>query len=530
MAGIAAALTGFILYVAGVVSQPPMTVLYSGLDPREAAAVAAKLDAAGTPYTAKGDGGTLLVPADQVQKLRMQLAGEGLPSAGVGYEIFDKSDAFGATAFVQNINRLRALEGELARSIRTLDTIAQARVHLVIPERQIFARDAQTPSASVVVGARGAPLQRSQVVAIQNLVAAAVPGLAPDRVAVVDERGFLLAGGGGNSDDAIAAEQEERTNAFEDRLRQRVENIVASIVGPGRVRVQVAAEMDFNRVSATSETYDPDGRVVRSQQTVEQVSNEQDAATSGAVSVGSALPGSQQAAAGASGPGTSSANSRTEETVNYEISKTVKTEVQETGRVTRLSVAVVVDGSYAANADGTRTYTPRSQEEMAKITELVKSAIGYDEARGDRLEVANMRFAELDTGPAGEVEEPFLGLEPAMLYKIAEAFILSLAALLMGLFVVKPIATRVLAMPASAGAAAGGEAAQIQASEKGAALPARESGGGTALAPPKRESMIDIDQIEGQVRESSIRKVGEVVGAHPEEAMAILRTWLHQPV
>ena len=173
MAGVAAALTAFFLYVAGVVSEPAMTILDAGLEPRDAAAVSAKLDAMNVKYQAKGDGSTILVPSDQVTKLRMELAAENLPAAGVGYEIFDKADLFGTTAFVQNINELRALEGELARSIQTLDSIDSARVHLVIPERQIFSRDAQTPSGSVVLKTRNT-LSRGQVAAIQHLVAAAV--------------------------------------------------------------------------------------------------------------------------------------------------------------------------------------------------------------------------------------------------------------------------------------------------------------------------------------------------------------------
>ncbi len=173
MAGVAAVLTAFFLYIAGAITEPPKTILYAGLEPRDAAAVTAKLDAMAVKYDAKGDGGTILVPADQVTKLRMALAQDNLPAAGVGYEIFDKSDAFGTTAFVQNINRLRALEGELARSIQTIDGVESARVHLVIPERQIFSRDDQTPSASVVLKTRTV-MGRGQVQAVQHLVAAAV--------------------------------------------------------------------------------------------------------------------------------------------------------------------------------------------------------------------------------------------------------------------------------------------------------------------------------------------------------------------
>jgi flagellar M-ring protein FliF len=533
MAGVAAALTAFFLWVFGTISEAPKAILFSGLEPREATAVAQKLEALNVQYEARGDGGTILVPADQVTQLRMQLAAEGLPAEGVGYEIFDKTDTFGTTSFVQNLNRLRALEGELARSIRNLSGIESARVHLVIPERQVFARENQPPSASVVLKTR-TRLTRGQVTAIQHLVAAAVAGLSAGAVAIVDDKGMLLAGGATEGEDDVAAGQEERTSGFEDRLRQRVENIVASVVGPGKVRVQVAADMDFNRVTESSEIFDPDGRVVRSQQTVEQTSNEKDAAQAQGVTVGNAMPGQPAPPAGAA-EGSSSNTARTEETVNYEISKTTKTQVLEAGTVKKLSVAVVVDGSYTAAADGQRTYAARTPEDMQKITELVRSAIGFNAQRGDQLQVTNMRFAEVELGPEGEPPaEPMLGVENAVWMKLAEVVILSITALLVFFFVVRPMIRRLLAPTGPV--AAGAQHASISAPEsmsqpQAQHAPAQQQQQQQASAPqiPKRESMIDINQIEGQVRESSIRKVGEVVNSHPEEAMAILRTWLHQP-
>ena len=540
MAGVAAALTGFFLYVFGMIAEAPKAILFSGLEARDATSVVTKLEALNVPYEQRGDGGTILIPSDQVSKIRMQLAAEGLPSAGVGYEIFDKTDTFGTTAFVQNVNRLRALEGELARTIKSLDSIDSARVHLVIPDRQIFARDNQPPSASIVVKAR-TRLSRGQVSAIQHLVAAAVAGLSANNVALVDDKGELLAGGG-DGDTATGAAQEERTSGFEDRLRQRVENIVSSIVGPGHARVQVAAEMDFNRVTQTAETFDPDSRVVRSSQTVQQDSQQKDNRTGVAVSVGTALPGQGAPAAPAS-DGPTSANTRTEETVNYEISKTTKTQVQDAGQVKKLSVAVVVDGTYTPGANGQRGYAPRSGDDMTKITALVRSAIGFDEKRGDQLQVTNMRFADIDTGPETPVAQPLLGIDSAVWFKLGQVLILSITALLVFLLVVRPMIRRLttpIMATASGGAAAisaprAPSAPQLAhgGADAAAGQQQTQAAGGNApqpLALPKRESMIDISQIDGQVRESAIRKVGDVVQAHPEEAMAILRTWLHQPV
>ena len=523
MAGVAAALTAFFLYVAGVISQPPKSILFSGLESRDASAVTAKLDALNVPYEIKGDAGTIMVPADQVTKLRMELAQDNLPAAGVGYEIFDKSDAFGATAFVQNINRLRALEGELSRSIGTIEGIESARVHLVVPERQIFSRDEQSPSASVVLKTRGR-LEQGQVMAIQHLVAAAVQALNPDRVAIVDDRGTLLAGGDDKSaPDAMAATQESHTTAFEERLRQRVEAIVGSIVGAGHARVQVTADMNYNHMSETSETFDPDSKVVRSTQTVEQNATDANAGGSGgAVSVASALPNAQSG----SGDQAKSSSGRTEETTNYEISKTTKTSTIDGGVVKHLSVAVVVD----AAKDG--DYKPRSPKEMSQIEALVKSTMGFDAARGDQVQVTSMAFAKIDTGPAVTPSAPPLGLDSSAWFKIIEVAILSVTALLMGFFVARPLIARMFSpVTVSVAQVASGSpvAGQLPAPASAASDASGASAAAPALAAP-RESMIDISRIEGQVRESSVRKVGEVVQSHPEEALAILRTWLHQPV
>ena len=528
MAGVAAALTAFFLYVAGVLSEPPKSILYSGLEARDASAVTSKLEAMNVPYDAKGDGGTIMVPADQVTKLRMALAADNLPAAGVGYEIFDKSDAFGATAFVQNINRLRALEGELARSIQTIDGIESTRVHLVVPERQIFSRDEQSPSASVVVKTRNV-LGHGEVGAIQHLVAAAVASLSPDRVAIIDDRGNLLAGGDDKSgEDATASGQEEHTTEFEDRVRQRVESMVASIVGQGHARVQVTANMDYNHTSETSEKFDPDSKVVRSTQTVEQ--NATDTSGGGnAVSVASSLPG-QQSASG--GDNVKSNSGHTEETTNYEINKTVTTSTVDAGTIKKLSVAVVVDGIVG---DG-GSYKPRSAQDMKQIDSLVKSAIGYDASRGDQVQVVNMPFARIDTGPSTPAPTPLMGLDGADWFKIIEAAILSITALLIGLFVMRPLIARMFAPVSYSGTqtqfvsgtpAAGQLAAPTN---QNAEAPAQAGQSPALIAPPRRESMIDISQIEGQVRESSVKKVGEVVQAHPEEALAIMRTWLHEPV
>ncbi|HKY18880.1 MAG TPA: flagellar basal-body MS-ring/collar protein FliF [Rhizomicrobium sp.] len=524
MAGVAAVLTAFFLYIAGAITEPPKTILFSGLESRDAAAVSSKLDSMAVQYDMK-DGGTILVPADQVTKLRVALAQDNLPAAGVGYEIFDKSDAFGTTAFVQNINHQRALEGELARSMQTIEGIQQARVHLVVPERQVFSRDDQKPSASVVVKSSGR-LDRGQVQAIQHMVAAAVSGLLADRVAIVDDRGNLLAGGDEKSGpDALARAQDEDTTNYETALRSRIEAIVTSVVGAGHVQVQVAADINYNHTQTTSETFDPDSKVVRSTQTVEQNASN----TSGggnAVSVANALPGGATPAAGDQARDTSG---RTEETVNYEISKKVTTSTVDGGDVKKLSVAVVVDGT----GDTAAAYKPRSADEMNKITALVKSAMGFDQARGDQLQVTNMQFARMEDNAGTPAPEPLLGLDSAYWFKIIEAAILCVTALLIGLFVAKPLINRMFAAQGTfaRGPLGLGNASPVAGSlsAPGADQAGRMSPDGTP-ALPAPSSSIDVSRIDGQVRESSIKKVGEVVSSHPEEALAIIRTWLHQPV
>jgi flagellar M-ring protein FliF len=521
MAGVAAALTAFFLYVAGALTEPPKAVLYSGLEPRDASAVTAKLEAMNVAYEAKGDGGTILVPASDVTKLRMQLAADNLPAAGVGYEIFDKSDAFGATAFVQNINRLRALEGELARSIQTIDGVDSVRVHLVIPERQIFSHDDQSPSASVVVKTRGV-LGRGQVQAVQHLVAAAVSGLAPERVAIVDDKGDLLAGGDDkNGPNALAITEQNQTTDFEDRLRQRVESIVESVVGAGHVRVQVTADMAFKHQNTVAEHFDPDSKVVRSTQTVESNNSDSNGAAA-TVSVGNALPGAAPPPAPADN--NKSNASRTEETTNYEIDHTTTTSTVDGGELKRLSVAVVVDGIQGAGGK----YTPRTPAEMKQIGDLVKSAIGFDAKRGDIVQVDNMAFARLDTGDGTPAPAPMLGLDGQDWFKIIEIAILSITALLIGFFVARPLIARMFAPNGAIASAAAlaGSVVSGQLPPPSGAVQTDATGQPIALAAPPK---IDVSQIEGQVRESSIKKVGEVVSAHPEEALAIIRTWLHEP-
>src|ERR1700710_1092732 len=257
MVAVTAALIGFFAFVIMRVTTPQMTTLFTDLSAEDSSAIMKDLERQAIPYELRNDGAVIMVPKDKVTRLRMKLAEGGLPKGGgVGYEIFDKSDALGTTSFVQNINHLRALEGELARTIRAIDRVQAARVHLVLPERPLFARETPEPSASIVVRVRGA-LEQQQIRAIRHLVASAVNGLKPQRVSIVDEAGQLLADGEAGDNENVAGD--ERRAAFEKRMRNEVEAIVSSVVGNGRARVQLSADFDYNKITQTSDKYDPEG-------------------------------------------------------------------------------------------------------------------------------------------------------------------------------------------------------------------------------------------------------------------------------
>jgi flagellar M-ring protein FliF len=516
---VTAGMIGFFAYLANHVATPSMSLLFSDIELRDSGQIVQKLEAMGVPYQVRGDGGQILVPSDQVAKLRMAMAEAGLPRGGsIGYEIFDKSDTLGTSSLVQNINQVRALEGELARTISSLSPVYSARVHLVLPRREMFSRERQEPSASVVVKMRGAErLGRSQVAAVRHLVASAVPGLKPTHVAIVDGDGVLLARGDGDgAEDGAGGNAEEQRVNYENRLSRNVEELLERSLGAGKARVDVHADMDFDKITTSSESYDPDGQVVRSTQSVTDSSDSNEAGDQ-PVTVTSNLPNNQTAAGSAGGK---SKTARNEETVNYEITKTVRSQVREAGVVRRLSVAVLVDGTYASAADGTRSYQPRAPDELKQLTALARSAIGYDEKRGDAVEVVNLRFTAPEELPAA-ASTMILGLERPELMRIGELLVIALLGVLFLLLVARPLLLRLAEtagrlpalLPSGAGAAA--------------LLP---PGAATAMARAAAgpDSMIDIGQVEGRVAASGIRKVGEIVEKHPDEAVAIVRSWMYQ--
>jgi len=545
MAAVTLALIGFFSFLMIQMTTPQMVPLFTDLSPEDSNAIVKDLERQAIPYEIKNDGAIVMAPKDKVARLRMKLAEGGLPKGGgVGYEIFDKSDALGATSFIQNINHLRALEGELARTIRGIDRVQAARVHLVLPERPLFSRDKIDATASIVLKVRGT-LEPQQVRAIRHLVATAVNGMKPERVSVIDETGKLLADGAAQDDPQAGAGADERKMAFENSLRNQVEAIVSSVVGPGHARVQLTADFDFNRITQTSDKFDPDGRVVRSSQTREEQSSSGGGKDGGAVSVGNELPGSnKQSEAG----GGSDQNRKTEEIVNYEISRTTKTEVIEAGRINRISAAVLVDGNYAKNDKGEMAYQPRAKEEIDRIAALVRTAVGFDAKRGDQVEVVNLRFAESSPMP---ISEPtgwlnYLQFTKEDIMRGAEMGVMALLGLIVLFMVVRPLVRRivtpegmqaggVLAAAGVAGAAGSAGVAGAMGLPGGGANVVHGAagmtisgggngsitnsgganisivGGGESVAISNRTSaMIDVAKVQGQVHAQSVQKVGVV--------------------
>jgi flagellar M-ring protein FliF len=356
-----AAVAALVLSWAG---RPDYQVLYTGLKPEDGGKIVDKLKAKKVPFQLRDGGGTVLVPSQNVYETRLALATDGLPHAGgVGYELFDKTN-FGMTDFVQKLNFQRALEGELTRTIEGLDEVEQARIHVVIPEPRLYTEDKTNPTASVVLKLRGGGrLGQGQIKGITHLVASSVEGLKPEDVTIIDTNGNVLSKG--HSDGGVAglsSDQLETQQNVETYLSHKAQSMLEEVLGPSRAVVQVNAQLDFDKMDRTTERFDPDNQVVRSEEKNE---------SSGA-----------------------SANEKSSSSVvNYEVTKSVEHLANAAGGVKKLTVAVMVDGSYGApDKKGNRPYTARTPEEMAKIRSIVKNAVGIDAKRGDELEVANVAF------------------------------------------------------------------------------------------------------------------------------------------
>jgi len=530
MGAVAVALIFFFLFIIARATSPAMAPLFTELSLDDSSRIVRELETQGIAYELKGDGTTIMIPKDRIARTRMRLAETGLPRGGsVGYEIFDRTDTLGTTSFVQNVNHVRALEGELSRTIRSIDRIAAARVHLVIPERQLFTRDRQEPSASIVLQVRGT-LEMSQVRAIRHLVASAVRGLKAERISIVDERGQLLADGSSDASSAGISGFDERNTAFERRLRDQIDAIVTSVVGANRARITVAAELDYTRVQQTSDTFDPEARVVRSTQTREEQTTTASTANNDGVTVSNELPGNNQPRNQQQQPQQPRDNARkTEEVVNYEITRTTRTETLEPGRVKRISVAVLVDGTYTKNGNEL-AYAPRTKEDLERIAALVRSAIGFNDKRGDMVEVVNLRFAEPAVIPQAAADTGFLSMlrfTTDDIMRSIEIGVMLILGLLVLLFVVRPLVRRVITPDESV------TPIIVQAPAAPALAPPTAP---EAPSEPKRPSehpaakLIESAQIQGEAHQKSMQKVGELVQGNPQETASVIRQWMNEKV
>ncbi|MBC8239700.1 MAG: flagellar M-ring protein FliF [Alphaproteobacteria bacterium] len=554
----------FLVVLTTRLTSPDMALLYGELAQNDAGQITSKLEAMGVPYELKASGTVIHVPAHQVLRLRMTMATQGLPTGGsVGYELFDRTDSLGTTSFVQNINQLRALEGELARTIGTIETIAAARVHLVLPRRELFSRERRKASASIILKVRGhRTLDGNQVTAIQALVSAAVAGLKPDSVSIVDDRGTLLSRQGNASDPSSSGSIGKLRLSYEARIKKSLESMIERSAGIGNVRVEVSADMNFDRTTTNSELYDPDSQVARSSQTVEQSELSAEKETNGTVSVSTNLPDAE--GGGSSGNKNENKSNRVEETINYEISKTIRTQIHESGTVKQLSIAVLVDGTYSTTGEGEtakRVYKPRDAAELKQIEDLVRSSAGIDAARGDSVKVINMRFARLEDDPDFAVDDGFV-FTKGDIFRMAEIGSLVVVGILVIFLVLRPLMSRVLTPAPIIGsnglAIATDEEGNLVLSEEAAIanqLPAAltsqltnpdiikavESGNlgdGEAqellqaavarLHGQSAADQIDMAAIDGRVADSSTKKLVEMVKNHPDEAVAIMRTWMYQ--
>lgn len=540
MAAIFLGLILFFVFISFRITVPNMKLLYADLSNVDSGAIAAKLESSGIAYEVSPDGSKIFTDEEQVGRARMLLAEAGLPNGGsLGYEIFDKSSGFGTTNFVQNINQVRAMEGELARTITSLENIRSARVHLVLPQRELFSREQRSASASVFLGIRpGVQVEKEKILAIQSLVASAVSDLKPARVAIVDSNGNLLASSEAEGANIAGAKAEEMRLKYESRMITKIEDQISRVVGYGKVRASVTAEMNFDRISMNEELFDPSGQVVRSTQTTEENSKEREAQFED-VSVANNLPGIGGDLLASSEP--SAEDNRIEELTNFEISKTIRSTVREVGEVQKLSIAVLIDGRYTTDAEGNKIYEPRPQQELDQIEKLVRGAVGFDEERGDQVDIVNLQFATVDTNEEAIEAGQVLGFEKDKLLDVAEIMTVALMIILVVILVLQPMVNKLLETTPSyaPGVAADLQTELLTSSPMNPALTGPSGAATGAIAgalPPgmgggadeEEDTLINISGVEGKVKASTIKKVEEIVENYPNETISVIRNWMAQ--
>ncbi len=424
---------------------PTYSMLYANLGAQDQAQITQALDAAQIPYRMAPGSTSIEVPAERLNDARLKLAGQGLPEGGGGFASMDKDPGFGVSQFMENARYQHALESELARTIAALRPVEAARVHLAVPRQSAFVRDHKGASASVFLQLKqGRRLEQEQIQAIVNLVASSIPDLEANQVTVVDQQGRLLSSPEGHDQFAIREQQYDMIHRLEDDYAQRIEALLAPLVGPGRVRAQVVAQMDMAVTEEAHEQYKPDSQIIRSEQTSESVTKDASGtqgvpgaltnqpppagvaqpppsatpkpAGSATGAAGAAAAAATSAVAGTTGVGGTDSSSK-QATKNYEIDRTVAYTKQPAGRLRRVTVAVLIDNLRSVTKDGKPKETPLSKEQLDHINQLVKDAVGYDEARGDSVNVVNASFTQDATpaAPEGELESPKIWESPLFL-------------------------------------------------------------------------------------------------------------------
>jgi flagellar M-ring protein FliF len=406
-------------------------VLYSQLYQEDASSVVEFLKKEKIPYEISDSGSSILVPADQVYEARIKLAGEGaLHGQGIGFELFDENK-LGQTNFVQGINYQRALQGELSRTITELAEVESARVHLVLPSKSLFVEEQAPPSAAIMLKLKsGRNLGAQQVQAIVNLVSTSVEGMSPEHITLADSRGKVLYEPKSDTDMAgMSATQLEYQASMQRGLEQRIEQLLVPIVGPGRVIARVNADLDFNRTTIRKEIFDPKSAVVRSE-----VKSEEENKGSANVDGGTPDP-NYQGENDRMASGTAQESTRTSSTTNFDINKEEQQIISQAGNIKRLSVAVLVDGKYTQQQDGTYAFEALPAEQLAQIRQLAQRAVGFDDGRGDAIEVSSISFGE----PAGAEQPPLLDVASRYFQLLGKPLLNTLVILLFLLFVARPV-------------------------------------------------------------------------------------------
>jgi flagellar M-ring protein FliF len=457
LVGVAAAVAAGV----GVVlwsKEPTYSLLYGNLGQQDAVEIAQALESSAIAYKIDPSSGAITVPSDKVHDARLQLAGQGLPEGDGGFAVLSKDPGFGVSQFMEGARYQYALEGELARTIKTMQQVEAARVHLALPRQSAFIRDRRPPSASVLLQLKpGRRLESEQVTAIGNLVASSIPELEASQVTIVDQQGRLLSSPQGNDEFAARDKQLEIARNTEQRYTQRIEQLLAPLVGPGRIRAQVVADVEMSSTEEAREQYRPESQVVRSEQSAEETSRNGSGpqGVPGALSnqpptPGTALPpgivAGTPAPAQAVAAGTGPDNSSKQSTRNYEIDRTIAYTKLPAGRIKRLTVAVLVDNFRNTDEEGTVTETPIAAEQLENMIRLVKDAVGFDQARGDSVNVINASFK--GEAPPEEVQPETIPLwERPLLRDVAKLLAGLIAVLALVFVVLRPLVRGLLAAP-----------------------------------------------------------------------------------